>query len=192
MGALLYIFAQQKGIDIPVKADQLFPMIALQSGLPAVVGLFFILGLIAAAYSSADSALTALTTSFSVDILGSTEDKPISKKHRMMVHLGFSALLVLTILIFKSLNDDSVISELFVAAGYTYGPLLGLYAFGLFTKWQVKDAWVPLVCLLSPLLCYVVKLNSDVWFAGYQMKFELLILNGFLTFLGLFLLRKKF
>ncbi len=191
MGALLYLYANQQGLEIPAKADQLFPMIALQSGLPAVVGVFFILGLIAAAYSSADSALTALTTSFSVDILGSSEEKPISKRSRMMVHLGFSALLVLTILVFKSLNNESVISELFVAAGYTYGPLLGLYAFGLFTKNQVQDKLVPLVCLLSPLLCYIVKLNSDVWFSGYQMKFELLILNGLLTFLGLFLLRKK-
>jgi SSS family solute:Na+ symporter len=191
LGALLYIYVGQEGMGIPDKADQLFPMVALQSSLPPVVGGLFILGLIAAAYSSADSALTSLTTSFSVDILGSTEQNPISKQRRMLVHLGFSGLLVLAILIFKSLNNESVISELFVAAGYTYGPLLGLYAFGLFSKYKVHDKWVPIICVISPILCYILKLNSEDWLWGYQLKYELLILNGLLTYAGLFLLRKS-
>ncbi len=191
LGALLFLYVDAGNAVMTEKADMLFPSIALSESMPVVVGVFFILGLIAAAYSSADSALTALTTSFCVDFLGSEKGREVSKRTRFTVHLAFSVLLVVTILIFKTINNDSVISELFVAAGFTYGPLLGLYAFGLFTRLSVRDRWVPLVCIIAPILSFVVKLYSADWFYGYQMKFELLILNGLLTFAGLLILSKR-
>ncbi len=192
LGALLYLFAAHNGIAIPERADELFPVIATGGYLPAVVSVFFMLGLIAAAYSSADSALTALTTSFTVDILG-TKGKSEEKIRttRMRVHIAISAVMVLLILLFRAINDESVISSLFTAAGYTYGPLLGLYAFGLFTRWKVKDKWVPAVAILSPIICYILNIHSETWFNGYRFGFEMLILNGLITFLGLLLIRRK-
>ena len=189
LGALLYIYAEQKGIT--ATKDALFPEVALNGGLGIGVGLIFILGLIAAAYSSADSALTSLTTSFCVDILDFEEkgDQKKQIKTRKMIHLMFSLILVGVIMIIKSLNDDSVIDSLFKLAGYTYGPLLGLYAFGMITKWKVKDKFVPIVCLLSPFITYYIGENSEVWF-NYKFGFELLILNGLITFLGLDSLRE--
>ena len=182
LGALLYMYAETHGISFN-KADDLFPAVALNGGLGIGVGILFILGLIAAAYSSADSALTSLTTSFCIDLLGFDVDSGVKEiKQRKSVHLGFSILLVLVILVFKSINDDSVISALFNVAGYTYGPLLGMYAFGLFTKLNVKDNWVPLVGVLSPVACYIIQLYIP-------FGFELLILNGAITFIGLYLLR---
>lgn len=192
LGALLYLFAAEKGINIPEKADYLFPMIALEGYLPEIVGVFFILGLIAAAYSSADSALTSLTTAFCVDFLGlDKKEGKNDKRTRTLVHLGFSIVLLAVIIWFKSINDDSVISELFVAAGYTYGPLLGMFAFGLFTNYEVKDKWVPFICVVSPMICYFLKDNSDWLLGGYQFGYELLILNGILCFTGLFLIKQK-
>lgn len=192
LGALLYIFAHHQGISIPTRADDLFTIIATGGYLPSVVAIFFMFGLIAAAYSSADSALTALTTSFTVDILG-TKDKTEEqiKRIRMRVHLIISGTIVLLILLFRAINNESVISSLFTAAGYTYGPLLGLYTFGLFTRWQVKDKWVPMIAVLSPILCYMLNIKSASWFNGYHFGFEMLIINGFLTFIGLILIRKK-
>lgn len=182
LGALLYLYAQQIGLDIP-KGDDLFPLVALQGDLGLGVGVFFILGLIAAAYSSADSALTSLTTSFCVDFLD-IEKKENSRKTRKYVHIAFSLLLVVAILIFKAINDDSVISALFKVAGYTYGPLLGLFAFGIFTKWSVRDKAVPIVAFLSPVVAYILQLYIP-------FGFELLIINGGITFLGLCLLIRK-
>ncbi len=183
LGALLYMYADAHGISF-LKADDLFPAVALNGGLGIGVGVLFILGLIAAAYSSADSALTSLTTSFCVDLLGFDENAGAKEiKQRKLVHFGFSILLVIVILIFKAINDDSVISALFKVAGYTYGPLLGMYAFGLFTQINVKDNWVPLVAVFSPVVCYIIQLYIP-------FGFELLILNGAITFGGLFLLRK--
>lgn len=190
LGALLYDFAAAESISFD-KPDQLFAAVALSGKLGLVVSIFFLLGLVAAAYSSADSALTALTTSFSVDILKVEKMEPQKAKHmRKWVHLGFSGLLFLVIIIFKQLNDDSVIAELFTAAGYTYGPLLGLYAFGLFTSYQVKDRWVPVAAIIAPVLSYIIKNNSEAWF-GYSMSFEHLILNGLLMFGFLVLLKDR-
>ena len=164
-------------------------MLAIQNYLGPVVSVFFILGLIAAAYSSADSALTALTTSFCVDFLEIEKRKESTKiKTRRIVHIAMSVVLFIVILIFNVINDDSVVSDLFKAAGYTYGPLLGLYAFGLFTKWKVKDMYVPIVCILSPFLTYYIADHSFEWF-NYEFGFELLILNGIITFIGLDSLR---
>lgn len=193
LGALLYIYAGQMGIE--ASGDDLYPIIATQSGLGIVLGVFFLLGLIAAAYSSADSALTSLTTAFCVDFLGmkseTSEDAKAQherfladKKKRKQVHIAFSVLLLLVIMIFKLINDESVIAALFKAAGYTYGPLLGLYAFGLLTKFSVKDKMVPLVCVLSPIVWYALNLA----FPG-AFGFELLIYNGITTFIGLYFLR---
>ena len=190
LGLLLTVYAQQNGID--AHKDDLFPILA-KNHLGFSVFVFFLLGLIAAAYSSADSALTSLTTSFSIDILD------IEKKHnqnkqvkiRKRIHVLISLLLILVIIAFKYIiKDESVISKLFVFAGYTYGPLLGLYAFGLFTKWNVKDKFIPIIAILSPILSYIISVNSLKWL-GFEFGFFILILNGFLTFLGLMLILKK-
>jgi len=181
LGALLYMYAANNGITFN-KADDLFAAVALSGNLGVGVGVLFILGLIAAAYSSADSALTSLTTSFCIDILGFDDNSGAKEvQKRKLVHLGFSVLLVVVIVIFKEINDDSVIASLFKVAGYTYGPLLGLYAFGLFTKLNVKDNLVPLVAVLSPVIAYVLQLFIP-------FGFELLIVNGALTFVGLLII----
>jgi SSS family transporter len=190
LGLLLTVYAQQNGID--AHKDDLFPLLA-KNHLGAGVFVFFLIGLIAAAYSSADSALTALTTSFSIDILNiekkHTKEKQI--KIRKQIHILISILLIFVIVAFKYIiKDASVIAKLFVFAGYTYGPLLGLYAFGLFTKLNVKDVLVPLIAILSPILSYFISVNSLKWF-GFEFGFFILILNGLLTFLGLLLISRK-
>ncbi len=191
LGALLFIYSKKNGIAIPEFSDNLFPTIAAKrfsSGITVV----FILGLIAAAYSSADSALTSLTTSFSLDILNikKIKNEAKRKKTRIMVHIGFSVLLVFVILLFRIVNDQNVISAIFTVAGYTYGPLLGLYAFGLFTKFNIHDKYVPFLAILSPILSYLLKLKLTDWF-NYDTGFELLIINGAITFVGLLFLIKK-
>ncbi|QIH40230.1 sodium:solute symporter [Flavobacterium sp. Sr18] len=198
VGALLYIYADKNGIAIPVdlitgkpRTDLLFPEIALNhlSTIPAIV---FLLGIIAATFATTDSALTALTTSFCVDFLGmgkaenSHKQNTVRKRH--IVHISFSALIFLVILIFNSINDSSVVGMIFKVASYTYGPLLGLYAFGLFQKSRnVNDKLVPFICLLAPFLTYIINENSKILFSGYVFDNELIVLNGLLTYLGLFL-----
>lgn len=209
LGVLLTVYAQQNGIE--AQKDLLFPTIATQSGLGIGIALFFILGLIAAAYSSADSALTSLTTSFSIDILNIEKkyDELKQVRIRKQVHIGVSITLILVIIIFKYIiANESVIEKVFVFAGYTYGPLLGLYSFGLFTKWKVRDKWVPLIAALSPILTILISLTSQFyvyytesfsWIESgniskelyYDFGFEVLIINGLLTFLGLILIRTK-
>ncbi|OJJ22290.1 sodium:solute symporter [marine bacterium AO1-C] len=210
LGALLYIYATEKGIVLPAKdvtvmkdgvetviqqiqTDKVFPTLAFKHfGL--TTGIFFLLGIIAATYSSADSALTALTTSFCVDFLGVNDKKEEREKRRLVkqVHVGFSVVLVLVVVLFKAIQeanpDSNVIGSLFTAAGYTYGPLLGLFTFGMITKNAVKDRWVPLVCILSPVLSYVLNLYSAELFNGFKFGFEILIVNGLITFIGLWLL----
>ena len=189
LGALLFLYAGQNGIGIPERTDDLFPLLALNH-LGTFAGITFLLGITAAAYSSADSALTSLTTSFCIDILG-YDTKQDHRKVRTRVHLGFSILLFFVILIFRVINDQSVIAAVFTVAGYTYGPLLGMYAFGLFTKMQVKDRWVPVVAIASPILSYFLSHYSAQLFNGFEFGFELLIVNGAITFLGLLLIREK-
>jgi len=190
LGALLYIFANQQGLSLPERSDDLFPMVVNSGKLPAIVGVFFIIGLVAAAYSSADSALTSLTTSFSVDILGTKHGENLTKNKRMIVHLAFSLVLMLTIILFRVFKADSIISTIFILAGYTYGPLLGLFAFGLFSKFKVKDQWIPLLALLAPVVTGILDYNSINWF-GFSLGYEKLILNGFIMFIGLLLIREK-
>jgi len=194
LGAVLVLFAQTKGINIDGTSDVLFPTIALKY-LGPIAGITFIIGLISAAYSSADSALTALTTSFTIDILGINKKDKFSEKQRTSIryyaHFGIAIFLIFVIVLFKTINNQAVISELFTIAGYTYGPLLGLFAFGLFSKKKIKDRFVPLVAILSPFVCYIISSNSVAWLNGYKFGFELLILNGLLTYIGLFLIRQR-
>ncbi len=194
LGASLYLFTADKGIALPAKTDDLFPVIAINH-LGPVAGLVFLIGLISAAYPSADGALTSLTTSFSIDFLGINKREELTehkkKQIRQMVHVAFAGILLMVIVLFRAINDRAVIDKLFTVAGYTYGPLLGLYSFGLFTKFSVHDRWVPLIAVLSPVICFFLSEYSVHIFHGYRFGFELLILNGFLTFAGLILLRKK-
>lgn len=190
LGLLLTVYAQQNGIN--AHKDELFPILAKEH-LGIGVFIFFLLGLIAAAYSSADSTLTALTTSFSIDILGIEKKYDDAKQVtiRKRVHLMISFILIFVIIVFKYvIKDESVIAKLLLFAGYTYGPLLGLYAFGLFTTWQVKDKWVPIIAILSPIISYIIGVNSLKWL-GFEFGYFILILNGLLTFLGLILIRTK-
>lgn len=192
LGVMLYLYAESRGIALPAKSDQLFPMLATEH-FSAFAGIVFVLGITAAAYSSADSTLTALTTSFCIDFL-QIEKKYAPEKRvavRKKVHLLFTGLFYFLILAFYWLNDQSVINSVFIIAGYTYGPLLGLYSFGLFTKYQVKDRLAPYLAVLSPLLTFLIASNSEKLFWGYKFGFEALILNGALMFLGLYLLRRK-
>lgn len=193
LGVLLYTFTARQGIENPAKSDQLFPMIATGNYFPAIVGVLFIIGLISSAYSAAGSALTALTTSFTVDILGikdKTEETIV--KMRKRVHVGMAIMMGIVIFVFNLLNNTSVIDAVYILASYTYGPILGLFAFGIFTKKQVRDRYIPVVAILSPILCYVLQRNSQAWFNGYQFSYELLIFNALFTFIGLcFLIRKK-
>jgi SSS family transporter len=191
LGILLYLFAQSKGIAIPAKSDYLYPLLALNH-MSLLIGVFFLLGITAANYASADSALTSLTTAFCVDFLNinKREDK---NKGRILrrTHIGFSILLFCVIMIFKVINNQSVVIAVFKAAGYTYGPLLGLFAFGLLTKKNVRDRFVPFVTIASPFIAWIIDSLSEKLFNGYQIGFELIIINGAITFLGLLLIQKK-
>lgn len=184
LGGILYLYAQTFQIEIPARADYLFPEIAFNH-LPLWGGIVFLLGLTAAAYSSADSALAALTTAFCVDFLGmEKKPKPSDNKTRRLIHIGFSILLILVVWAFDKLGDESVINQIFTLAGYTYGPLLGLFSFGLLTKRKVIDKLVPLICIASPLLTFFIGKYSPEYL-GYTFGFELLLVNGLLTFSGL-------
>src|ERR1700743_373540 len=188
VGALLYIYATRNGISV-TKTDYLYPTIALKylGVVPAVV---FMLGLTAATFATTDSALTALTTSFCVDFLGFNKSKDINSKAmvktRHTVHIAFSGLMLLTIVIFNAINNDAVVSAIFKVASYTYGPLLGLYSFGLLLQnRQVRDKLVPFICLISPAICFFLSTESKRLLGGYVFDNELIIINGLLTFTGL-------
>jgi len=197
LGALLFIYAKREGIEIPLmdgtpKTDLLFPEIALNGGLGLALAITFMLGLIAAAYSSADSALTSLTTSFCVDFLNveEKEDKE-QKRIRKRTHIGMSIVLVIVIIAFKYILSSNVIDSLLTVAGYTYGPLLGLFAFGIFTKHKIKDNYVWIVALASVVTIVLVASIPADYLGGYQVGYELLPLNGLLTFIGLWFIRTK-
>jgi Na+/proline symporter len=197
LGALLFIYAKKSNIGMPLldgspKSDLLFPEIALNSGLGIVVAVTFMLGLIAAAYSSADSALTSLTTSFCVDFLGTgKKSEQEAKRIRRITHMVMSLLLILVVIAFKYILDRNVIDGLLTVASYTYGPLLGLFSFGIITKYTVKDRYVWLVALTSVLFIFGLAKVPPEYLGGYIFGYELLPLNGLLTFLGLFLIRTK-
>jgi Na+/proline symporter len=185
LGALLYFYLQKNNIAYTGPSDELFPTLALKY-LGLGVGIFFLLGITASSYASADSALAGLTTSFCIDFLD-FKNKPesVRKRQKFIVHLGFSVLFLLIIVIFREINNSSVIDAVLKIAGYTYGPLLGLFSFGLLTRRQVRDKLVPIICLLSPAISYMISLNSERLLGGYKFGLEILILNGLITFLGL-------
>jgi Na+/proline symporter len=189
LGALLYVYAEAQGIPVTAKTDEFYPMLALNH-LGIVVGITFLLGITAATYASSDSALTALTTAFCIDFMN-IEKRPEEKRSsiKFWVHIGFSVVFYLVILIFNRLNSKEVITAVFDLAGYTYGPLLGLFAFGAFLKRPVIDKWVPFVCVAAPVLTYIINEHSVEWFNGYKFGFERLIINGLITFIGLWLLK---
>ncbi|SEJ70768.1 transporter, SSS family [Cyclobacterium xiamenense] len=192
LGVLLYLYAAKNQLMLPERSDDLYPFLAT-SYFSTFAGVVFVLGITAAAYSSADSTLTALTTSFCYDFLEINKryEAAAAVRIRKQVHLGFTLLMFFVILAFRWINDQSVINAVFTIAGYTYGPLLGLYSFGLFTRFQVRDKWVPYLALLAPLLSFLISYQSEQWLGGYRFGFELLILNGALMFLGLLLIRQK-
>lgn len=212
LGALLYMYANRYGIDMPLdeitgkpRTDLLFPQIALRSGMPIWIGVFFLLGLIAAAYSSADSALTSLTTSVCIDFLGDKEE--VNKKKRISVHLIMSLVLLITVIIFKRTLEDAAIWQLITLAGYTYGPLIALFFFGILTKRSINQKWVIQVCILAPILTFFINqfvssgsitigaleliAVSSVKNYGFSFGATLIILNASLTYTGLFLISKK-
>lgn len=197
LGALLFVYAASKGIEVPVvdgvaKTDLLYPEIALNSGLGLPVALFFMLGLIAAAFSSADSTLTSLTTSFCIDFLN-IEKRALNtqKATRKKVHISISILMIFVIICFYYVLNQNVISGILTVAGYTYGPLLGLFAFGILTKHNINDKWVPYVALASVAVSYIIANLPSDYFGGYKFGYELLVVNGLLTFLGLIFIRRK-
>ena len=212
LGGLLYLYGNANGAsyqDVVVNGktvkhfmlnnanvigDKAFPSIVLNY-FPPAVGIIFIIALISALFPSADGALTALTSSFCIDLLGLKQrddlDEKQKKRLRLMVHFSFTVVFLICIMVFKFLNDNSIIDKILDLAGYTYGPLLGLFAFGIFTKKQLPNSlMVTFVCLLAPVLSYIISMNAKTWFNGYQIGIELLIINGFFTFVGLWAISK--
>ncbi|HLG33239.1 MAG TPA: sodium:solute symporter [Bacteroidia bacterium] len=189
LGGALYVYAAQKGITLSAQSDDTFPIVALQY-LPPVAGLIFIIGLISALFPSADGAMTALTSSFCIDILNfnnrSEWSEEVKKRKRKIVHLTVAVIFFLIILLFKIINKTAVIDLVLEIAGYTYGPLLGLFAFGILTKKNPEPKFVPIICIIAPALTYLLKLYSPDIFSGYQIGFEILPINGLITFAGLF------
>ena len=192
LGYLLYTYAAQTGVAevAQLQGDDVFPFLATGNYFPMIVGVLFIIGFIAAAYSAAGGALTALTTSFTVDILNKENDAKLTKV-RTLVHIGMAILMAVCIYVIHLLNDDSVIQTVYKVASYTYGPLLGMFCFGIFTKKQVRDRWIPFVVVLAPVITWVIDVNSVAWFNGYVFSHERLILNALLTFIGMICLIKK-
>lgn len=185
LGVLLMMLAKSQGMALPEKPDELLSMFAASGVLGSMVTVFFTIGVVAASFSSADSALTALTTSVCVDIFGRAEDETLRKK----VHLAVALVFMLFIIGFGALNSTSVIDAIYILCSYTYGPLLGLFAFGLMTHRKVNDRWVPWICIASPLICFAID-TLTMQLTGYKFGYELLMLNGALTFAGLALIRK--
>ncbi|MCR5821434.1 MAG: sodium:solute symporter [Bacteroidales bacterium] len=197
LGAALITYSATTGFALPVNeagavvGDKIFPSVAFHLG--PFTAIVFILGMVAAGYSSADGTLTALTTTFCYDFLrfGKSGDERRELRVRRLVHVGFALLYLLVIIAFKPFHNQSLIDTLFDVAGFTYGPLLGMYTFGLFTRREVDDRWVPAIAILSPAICYVLKINAPVWFGGYHFGFEILLLNGLLTFVGLLMAKPR-
>ena len=192
LGVLLYLYAEKSGIRTPERSDELFPMIATGGYFPAAVGVLFVIGLVSSAYSAAGSALTALTTSFTVDILEGTRryDERRLTRVRRRVHVGMAVLMGLLILCFEAFGNDSVINLVYKVASYTYGPILGMFAFGMFTRCRVRDRWVPFAAVAAPLLSASLQYAARVWWS-YHIGFELLIYNALFTMLGMLLLVRK-
>ncbi len=193
LGALLFMYAAQTGFQIPAKTDDLFPQLALTQ-LGTFTGIAFIVGLTASTFSSADSVLTTLTTSFYIDFLELDKGKLSTKQKtnkRHIIHIVFAVLLLVVILLFKVFNQQSIITTVLVLATYTYGPLLGLFGFGIFSKKKINDGYVPLICIVAPLFTFFIYKVAPYWLGGYNFGYELLLLNGIFTYIGLQLIAKK-
>jgi Na+/proline symporter len=192
LGGLLYLFAASKGLD--ANGDKLFPIVALQY-MPPIVSVIFIIALISALFPSADGAITALTSSFCIDLAGLQRRSDLSevqkKKFRQRVHLGFAFIFLLFVMIFKWVNNPSMIGVILKIAGYTYGPLLGLFTFGILTKRIVNDKLVPLICIAAPVICFFIDKFQGKLFGGFEIGLELLVINGLLTFFGLLAISRK-
>jgi Na+/proline symporter len=192
LGVLLYTYTAQRGIENPSRSDELFPMIATGGYFPVVVGVLFIVGLISSAYATAGSALTALTTSFTVDIIGTkTKTDDAVRRLRKRVHVAMAIVMAAVIFVFNLLNNTNVIDAVYTLASYTYGPILGMFAFGIFTRRRVRDRFIPVVAILSPVLCFFLQKHSAAWFNGYQFSYELLLFNALFTFAGFLVLSRS-
>lgn len=186
LGTLMVIFMERNSIEMPAKTDDIFGMVATHDSIPVIVGILFVVGLISAAYSAAGSALTSLTTSFTVDILGAhkTDNQQRLTRTRKMVHIAMSVVMGLVIIAFYYLSNADAISAVYTLASYTYGPILGLFVYGLFGKRPVRDRLVPVVCILAPALSWTTQWLLHRWF-GYETSFELLLMNAAYTIIGL-------
>lgn len=192
LGAALFLFSEHHGVSIPAESDKLFPIIATEY-FPPIIGFAFVFGLAASAYAAAGSAMTALTTSFTIDILqkNKTQEGGALAHTRKIVHIGMALIMIIIIVAIYLLNNTSVINAVYVLASYTYGPILGLFTFGILTKIQVKDHLIPLVAFSAPVISYIIDSNSEQWFNGYKFSYELLIMNAAITFIGMLLIAKK-
>ncbi|MBR7182435.1 MAG: sodium:solute symporter [Alistipes sp.] len=193
LGVILYTFAGRMNIALPAGSDNMFAAVATSAAMPVIVGILFILGLVSSTYSAAGSAMTALTTSFTIDVLDGKkrfEDSRLTKV-RKRVHICMALLMFGVICALYKLNNTNVIDAVYTLASYTYGPILGLFAFGIFTKWSVRGRYVGVVAIVSPILCFILQQNSERWFGGYTFSYELLIVNAVITFIGLLLLIKR-
>ena len=193
LGVILYTFAEQMGIALPAGTDNMFPTVATSPQMPIIVGVLFILGLVSSTYSSAGSALTALTTSFTIDVLGGAkrfEEEKLTKV-RKRVHVAMAVAMFVVICTLHHLGSSNVIDAVYTLASYTYGPILGLFAFGIFTKWNVRGKYVGILAVIAPTICYILQHNSERWFGGYKFSYELLLVNALITFIGLLMLIKR-
>ena len=193
LGVILYTFAEQMGIALPAGTDNMFPTVATSPQMPIIVGVLFILGLVSSTYSSAGSALTALTTSFTIDVLEGAkrfEEEKLTKV-RKRVHVAMAVAMFVVICTLHHLGSSNVIDAVYTLASYTYGPILGLFAFGIFTKWNVRGKYVGILAVIAPTICYILQHNSERWFGGYKFSYELLLVNAMITFIGLLMLIKR-
>lgn len=193
LGVILYQFASKAGIALPKGTDHMFPTIATSPKVPIAVGIVFVLGLISSTFATAGSALTALTTSFTVDILARTKtgDESQVARTRKITHTIMAVVMLFTVCVFYKVHSTNVIDAVYTLASYSYGPILGMFAFGIMTKWNVRDKWVGVVAVAAPLFCFILQQHSEEWMGGYKFSYELLIVNAALTFLGMVLLIRK-
>jgi SSS family solute:Na+ symporter len=187
LGGALHLYSEMQAIQLPQQTDSVYPLLAIDH-LGLIVGTLFLLGIAAAAYSSADSSLTGLTTSFCIDILNIDYEKNNHQRLRQGIHLGFTLLIYLIILVFNMINNESVLYAFIRASGFIYGPLVGLFAFGIFSKKAVDDRWIPFVAIFAPAISIVLDLNSVKWFNGFEFGYDILVVNSLFAWAGLYLL----
>ena len=181
----MQVFSDHSNLELPELTDNIYPMIATEH-LGLAAGTFFLVGIAAAAYSSADSSLTGLTTSFCLDTLNFDLNEVDHVRKRQFIHLGFTGIIFVLIMIFNEVNNESVLYYFIRTSGFIYGPLLSLFLFGIYSKRRINDSFVPAICILSPLLCVIIDLNSEDWFGGYKFGYDILLVNSLITLIALF------